>query len=141
LYEQAVTPKEQALTAEPILRFTDQHLWVRLDGSRAQIGLSDYGQQNLGELIAVELPDIGDSIERGAAFGEVESVRTVQELMAPVTGKVVAVNTDLDDSPELVNEDPYHDGWIIEVTLSDESQLDDLIPADEYEESVDGGGG
>ncbi len=141
MYEQTVAPKQQAVAAEPILRFTEQHLWVRLDGSRAQIGLSDYGQQDLGEIIAVELPDVGEGIERGAAFGEIESVRTVQELMAPVTGKVVAVNTDLDDSPELVNEDPYHDGWIIEVTLGDESQLDDLIPADEYEESVDGDAG
>lgn len=109
---------------------------MRGDGERAQVGLSDYGQDELGEIIAVELPDVGDTVERGAAFGEVESVRTVQELIAPVTGSVTAVNAEVADHPELVNEDPYHDGWLIEVKLDDESELEDLMAADEYEESV-----
>lgn len=122
-----------------ILRFTPEHLWVRTDGERAQIGLSDYGQHALGEVIAVELPVMGESIERGATFGELESVRTVQELVAPISGVVTAVNEDLDDHAELLNEDPYHEGWLIEVRMGDESELDDLIPVDEYEESLSTG--
>jgi glycine cleavage system H protein len=119
-----------------ILRFTPEHLWVRADGERAQIGLSDHAQAELGEVIAIELPGMGESIERGSTFGEVESVRTVQELVAPITGVVTAVNEDLDDHAELLNEDPYHEGWLIEVKIGDESELDDLIPVDEYEESL-----
>ena len=119
-----------------ILRFTPEHLWVRTDGERAQIGLSDHAQAALGEVIAVELPGMGESIERGATFGEVESVRTVQELVAPITGVVTAVNEELDDHTELLNEDPYHEGWLIEVKIDDESELDDLIPVEEYEESL-----
>jgi len=119
-----------------ILRFTPEHLWVRADGERAQIGLSDHAQSALGEVIAVELPGMGEEIERGSTFGEVESVRTVQELIAPISGIVTAVNEDLDDHAELLNEDPYHEGWLIEVKIGDESELDELIPVEEYEESV-----
>jgi glycine cleavage system H protein len=119
-----------------VLRFTEDHLWVRVDDESTQIGVSEYGQDELGEFIAVELPEVGEAIERGAPFGEVESVRTVQELVAPVSGTVTAVNAELDEHPELLNEDPYHDGWLIEVKLDDESELEDLLSADEYEESV-----
>jgi glycine cleavage system H protein len=128
--------KRQERDGTTILRFTPEHLWVRTDGERAQIGLSDHAQAELGEVIAVELPGMGESIERGSTFGEVESVRTVQELVAPITGVVTAVNEDLDDHAELLNEDPYHEGWLIEVKIGDESELDDLIPVDEYEESL-----
>jgi len=128
--------KRKQHDAATILRFTPEHLWVRADGERAQIGLSDHAQAELGEVIAVELPGVGEEIERGSTFGEVESVRTVQELMAPISGIVTAVNLDLDDHAELLNEDPYHEGWLIEVKIADESELDDLIPVEEYEESV-----
>jgi len=122
--------------AEAILNFTPNHLWVRVEGDRAQIGLSDYGQSALGEIIAVELPDVGESIERGRAFGELESVRTVHELSAPVSGTVTAVNAELEDQPELVNEDPLQEGWLVEVQINDPSELEDLLPADEYEDSL-----
>jgi len=118
------------------LRFTADHIWVRAEGERAQVGLSDYGQDELGEIIALELPEVGETIERDTQFGELESVRTVQELIAPVSGTVIAINPNLDDHPKLVNEDPYHDGWLIEVELSDEAEVDDLMLADEYEESL-----
>jgi len=88
------------------------------------------------EIIAVELPEVGETIESGAPFGELESVRTVQELVAPVSGVVTAVNADLDDHPVLVNEDPYHDGWLIEVKLTNESELEELLAAEDYEESL-----
>lgn len=124
--------------AVTVLRFSDDHLWVRAEAERAQIGISDPGQDSIGEVIAVELPDIGDTIEKGEPFGELESVRTVHELLAPVTGTVRAVNGDLEDHPSLANEDPYHEGWLIEIELADESELDGLMATEDYEEFVAG---
>jgi glycine cleavage system H protein len=133
--------KKQKREADPVtvLRFSDDHLWVRAEAERAQIGISDQGQDSIGEIIAVELPDVGDSIEKGEPFGELESVRTVRELVAPVNGTVRAVNGELEDHPSLANEDPYHEGWLIEVELADESELEDLMAAEDYEEFVAGG--
>lgn len=133
-------PKSRKKESEAVtvLRFSDAHLWVRSEAGRAQIGMSDQGQDGIGEIIAVELPDVGDTIERGEPFGELESVRTVHELIAPVTGVVQAVNSELDDHASLANEDPYHEGWLIEVELSDESELDELMATEEYEEFVAG---
>ena len=120
------------------LKFTEDHLWVRVEGSRAQIGVSEYGQNELGEVIAVEVPDIGDDIEKGEPFGEIETVRTVSELISPLSGSVTAVNTELEDHARLVNEDPLHEGWLIEVEMTDESELEDLMDLDEYEEFASG---
>jgi glycine cleavage system H protein len=131
--------KKQEADPVTVLRFSNAHLWVRAEADRAQIGISDFGQDSIGELIAVELPDVGDSIERGEPFGELESVRTVQELIAPVTGTVRAVNGELEDHPAIANEDPYHEGWLIEIELADEGELEDLMASEEYEESVAGG--
>lgn len=128
-------PRERA-SAAPVLRFSEDHLWVRADADRAQIGLSDFGQRDLGTIIAAELPDIGESIERGEPFGELESTRTVQELIAPISGTVTAVNTEIEGNPALINEDPHDEGWLIEVDLADESDLDDLMAAEEYDEFV-----
>jgi glycine cleavage system H protein len=122
-----------------VLRFSKDHLWVRAEADRAQIGISDQGQDAIGEIIAVELPDVGDSIERGETFGELESVRTVQELISPVNGTVRAVNGDLEDHPALANEDPYHEGWLIEIELDDEGELESLLATEEYEDYVAGG--
>ncbi|MBI3758065.1 MAG: glycine cleavage system protein GcvH [Deltaproteobacteria bacterium] len=121
------------------LKFTEDHLWVRVNGKRARIGLSDYGQDELGEIIAVELPDEGDSLEKGESFGEVESVQTVSDLIAPVSGRVLATNSDLEDHPALVNDDPYHEGWLLDVELSDREEIDDLLDPEEYEEFSGGG--
>ncbi len=118
------------------LRFTRDHLWIRIDGRHARIGLSEHGQVTLGEIKAVELPEIGDAVERGETFGELESRRTVAELCAPVSGTVIAINTDLEDSPSLVNDDPHHDGWLVEVDLSDPDELDALMNAEQYEALV-----
>lgn len=132
--------RKQRKDSDPVtvLRFSDDHLWVRAEEDRAQIGISDQGQDSLGEVIAVELPDVGDSVEKGEPFGELESVRTVHELLAPVSGTVRAVNGDLEDHPSLANEDPYHEGWLIEIELADESELEGLMAAEEYEEFVAG---
>ena len=117
-----------------VLKFTDDHLWVRVDGNRAQIGITEFGQNELGEVIAVEVPDVADEFEKGDPFGEIETVRTVQELIAPLSGSVTAVNTELEDQPRIVNEDPLHEGWLIEIEMADESELEDLMEIDEYEE-------
>jgi glycine cleavage system H protein len=116
------------------LKFTEDHLWVRVQGKRAQVGLSEYLQDDLGEIIAVELPDVGDPLEKGESFGEIESVKMVSELIAPVSGTVSAVNAELEDHPALVNDDPYHDGWLLEVELADKGEVDDLMDLEEYEE-------
>ncbi len=116
------------------LKFTEDHLWVRVEGRRAQVGLSDYAQDELGEVIAVELPDIGDTLEKGESFGEIESIKTVSDLIAPVSGTISAVNAELEDHPSLVNEDPYHEGWLVEIELSDRNEIEDLMDSDEYEE-------
>jgi glycine cleavage system H protein len=118
------------------IRFTVDHLWVRVDGRNARIGLSEHGQINLGEVQAVQLPEIGDALERGEAFSEIESRRTVAELVAPVSGTVTAINIDLEDTPSLVNEDPHHEGWLLEVDLSDPGELDELMDLEEYEAHV-----
>ena len=120
------------------LKFTEDHLWVRVDGSRAQIGISEFGQSEIGEVIAVEVPDVGDDIEKGEPFGEIETVRTVAELISPLSGSITAVNTELEDHARLVNEDPLHEGWLIEVEMADESELEELMELDEYEEFAAG---
>lgn len=117
-----------------VLKFTEDHLWVRVDGTRVQIGITEFGQHELGEVLAVEVPDVGDALEKGDPFGEIETVRTVQELISPLSGSVTAVNTELEDQPRLVNEDPRHEGWLIEIEMGDESELEDLMEIDEYEE-------
>ena len=118
------------------VRFSKDHFWVRVDGGHARIGLSEHGLVALGEVKGVELPEIGDSIERGEALGELESRRTVTELISPVSGTISAINTDLQDSPSLVNDDPHHDGWLVEIELSDLEELDGLMSAERYEALV-----
>jgi glycine cleavage system H protein len=121
-----------------ILRFTEHHLWLRVEGDRVQLGISEFGQAELGEVIAVELPDVGDEVEKGEPFGEVESVRTVSELLSPLTGTVTAINGELEDHPSIVNEDPYHEGWLVEIKIGDDAELEELMDADEYEEFTSG---
>lgn len=121
------------------LKFTEDHLWVRVSGKRVQVGISDYFQDELGEILTVELPDVGDVVERGESFGEIESVTTVTDLLAPVSGTISAINGELDDNPALVNEDPYHEGWLLEIELSDKAELEELMEPDEYEDMTAGG--
>lgn len=118
------------------LKFTRDHLWVRVDGRHARIGLSEHGQVELGEIQAIELPDVGERVEKGEAFGGLESRRTVSDLVSPLTGTVIAINTELEDSPSLVNDDPHHEGWLVEVDVADADELDDLMDADEYDALV-----
>lgn len=114
------------------LKYSEDHEWIKVDGNTVTIGITDFAQSELGDIVFVELPEEGDDISKGDSFGSVESVKTVSELYAPVSGSIVAINEELDDSPELVNEDSYEGAWMIKVELSDESELDSLLDADAY---------
>lgn len=117
---------------EKEVKVSEKHIWVGVEDQHVQLGLTNYIQSALGAVISVELPDIGDKIEEGEVFAEIESVSTVHELISPVTGTVLAVNPHLEDHPTVINEDPYSDGWLIEVRLRDDSELDALMDMDEY---------
>ncbi|PYI53035.1 glycine cleavage system protein GcvH [Paenibacillus flagellatus] len=117
------------------LKYSEEHEWAKADGNKVTIGITDFAQSELGDIVFVELPKVGDTVEFGEPFGSVESVKTVSELYAPVTGKVVEVNGALEDAPENVNKSPYGDGWMIVVELDDVSQLDKLWSADKYKET------
>ena len=113
------------------IRYTEEHEWARLSGDTARIGVSDYAQDQLGDIVFVELPAVGDTIAKGEVFGTLESVKAVSELYLPLSGEVVAVNTALTDAPELINQDPYA-AWIIEVRPSDAGEYDQLLSAAAY---------
>lgn len=117
------------------LRFSQDHLWVRLEeDGRATVGITDYLQDRLGNIFNFQLPDEGDEMVQDEAFAVVDSQRGRQELLAPVSGEVIEVNYDLNDSPELANEEPYDDGWIVRLELTAEDEFDELLTEDEYEE-------
>ena len=116
--------------------YTRDHLWVRPEGNEAVIGLSDYLQETLGEIIFVDLPDAGDDIEMTGNIGVVESTDTISDMTAPVSGVIREANPDLDGSPELINEDPYGEGWLIRVQLEDPQQVDSLMAPEEYEDYI-----
>ncbi|MHA6251911.1 glycine cleavage system protein GcvH [Oceanobacillus sp. CAU 1775] len=119
------------------LLYSKEHEWIKKEGNKVRIGITDFAQDELGDIVFVELPEVDDTIDVEESFGSVESVKTVSELYAPVSGKVVEVNEELDDSPELVNESPYEEAWMIVVELDDESQLDNLLTAEQYQEVID----
>ena len=114
------------------LKYAEDHEWVRQDGDKVIIGINDYAQDQLGDIVFVELPPVGESFEKGAEFGTVESVKAVSELIMPLSGEILVINTQLEDAPELVNQSPYADGWMIEIKPSDPSELDALLTRDAY---------
>ncbi|MGC5324791.1 glycine cleavage system protein GcvH [Brevibacillus sp. SYSU BS000544] len=118
------------------LRYSEEHEWVRVEGNKAYIGITEFAQSELGDIVFVELPEVGATLKQDEPFGSVESVKTVSELYAPVSGKVVEVNGDLESEPELVNSSPYEKAWMVVVELSDESELDKLMDASKYEALV-----
>lgn len=119
------------------VRFAKSHEYASKEGDVIIIGISEYAQSELGDVVFVELPQEGSEIEKGEEFGSIESVKAVSELFAPVSGEVVEVNEDLTDKPELVNSSPYGDGWMLKVRITDESDLDDLMDTEEYQEYVE----
>jgi glycine cleavage system H protein len=119
------------------LKYTKEHEWIRVEGDIARIGVTDYAQESLGDVVFLELPEAGDEFEHGETFGVVESVKAVSDLYSPVSGTVAEVNEPLVDAPELVNEYPYEDGWIIALEMSNPDELDELMSAEDYRKYVE----
>ena len=115
------------------LKYTKEHEWVRVEGDVAYVGITDYAQSELGEIVFVEVETVGESLKATEVFGTVEAVKTVSELFLPIDGEVLEFNNELEDAPEVVNEDPYGKGWMVKLSVSDASQLDTLLSADEYQ--------
>ena len=122
------------------LLYTNEDEWIRVDGGEATVGITDFAQDQLSDIVYLQLPDVGSTFTRKEPFGEIESVKAVSELFAPVSGEVTEANDGLADSPESVNDDPYGDGWLIKVRLSDAAELDKLLSADEYEAFIEAEG-
>lgn len=118
------------------LKFTKEHEWIRVEGEEAYVGITDYAQSQLGDIVFVEVETEGDNLEAGDTFGSIEAVKTVSDLYMPVAGEVLEFNSELEDQPDLVNKDPYGKGWIIKVKIEDEAQLDGLLNADAYKASI-----
>jgi glycine cleavage system H protein len=122
------------------LKYTEEHEWIRIEGDEAYIGITDFAQSELGDIVYVEVETVGDTIKSGEIFGTIEAVKTTSDLFMPVSGTVLEVNSkitsDGDDSPELVNSDPYGDGWIVKIKITDPAQLADLMDAEMYKTKV-----
>ena len=115
------------------LRYSEEHEWVKVEDGKARIGITHFAQSELGDIVFVELPQVGDDIKANEPFGSVESVKTVSELYAPISGKVVEVNSELEDSPEFVNESPYENAWMVVIEPTDVTEIDSLMTAEQYE--------
>ncbi len=120
------------------LRYSTDHEWVRVEDGRVRIGITDYAQDALGDVVFVDLPDVGQAVSIGASISEVESTKSVSDIYAPVSGTIAEVNVDLGESPERLNDDPYGDGWICIIAVEDPSELDNLLDASGYRSLVEG---
>ena len=118
------------------LKYTKDHEWIRVEGDVAYVGITDYAQGELGEIVYVDITTEGETVAKEEVFGTIEAVKTVSDLFMPVSGEVIEANAELDDKPELVNEDVYGNGWLIKVSVSDPSELDELMSAAEYEQMI-----
>jgi len=120
------------------LKYTKDHEWVKIDGDTAIVGITDFAQGELGDIVYVDVDTVDDSVDKDEVFGSVEAVKTVSDLFMPLTGEVTEFNEALEDEPELVNKDPYGDGWMIKVTFSDASEIEDLLDAEAYKKLIAG---
>lgn len=120
------------------LRYSSDHEWIKVEGDSVRIGITDYAQDALGDVVFVDLPEVGTAVKAGQSFGEVESTKSVSDIYAPVTGTVSEANADLADAPERLNEDPYGEGWICVITVEDQAQIDGLLDAAAYRALVEG---
>jgi len=119
------------------LFFSESHEWVKVEEDEAYIGISDYAQKELGDIVFVELPEVGDTVTAGESFGTIEAVKAVEDLNSPVSGEIIEVNNELEDHPELINQSPLEDGWIIKIKLSDASELEELMDEETYNKMVE----
>jgi len=120
------------------VRYSEDHEWTRAEGDKVKVGISDYAQDRLGDITFVEMPDVGDAFKAGEEFGTLESTKAVSEMLMPVSGEVIAVNTALEESPDLLNHDPYGEGWIMEIRPSEPEDLESLMTRDAYREMLRG---
>ncbi len=120
------------------LKYTNDHEWVKIEGDVATVGITDFAQGELGDIVYVEVETVDETLEREEVFGTVEAVKTVSDLFAPLSGEIIEFNESLEDEPEKVNSDPYGEGWMVKIRFSDASQIDDLLSAEEYSEVVEG---
>ena len=120
------------------LRYSTDHEWIRVEGDKVRVGITDYAQDALGDVVFVDLPEVGAAVDAAASISEVESTKSVSDIYAPVSGTIAEVNADLGDAPERLNEDPYGEGWICVIELNDPAQLDSLLTAADYRQLVEG---
>lgn len=118
------------------LKYTEDHEWIKVEDGKAKIGITDHAQNELGDIVFIELPDVGDEVSQGEDLCVVESVKSVSDIYAPISGEIVSVNDDLETSPERINKSPYQDGWVAELSLEDESETGELMDAGKYEEFI-----
>lgn len=118
------------------LKYTNDHEWIKIDGDNAYVGITDFAQNELGDIVYVEIETEGEELEKGEVFGTVEAVKTVSDLFMPLSGKVEEVNGSLEESPEIVNDSPYEDGWMIKIKLSNKEELEELLSAENYKELI-----
>jgi glycine cleavage system H protein len=118
------------------LKYTSEHEWIRVEGDEAYVGITDYAQSELGEIVFIDVPTEGETVAQGEVFGSIEAVKTVSDLNMPVTGEVLEINGALDAQPELVNNDPYGEGWIIRISVKDPAELDNLMDAAAYQATL-----
>ncbi|HPD64758.1 MAG TPA: glycine cleavage system protein GcvH [Bacteroidia bacterium] len=119
------------------LKFTKDHEWIRVEGTEAYVGITDFAQKELGDIVYIEIETVGDKLSKGDAFGTIEAVKTVSDMYMPASGHILEKNPEIDDSPELVNKDPYGKGWMIKITLSDPAELNDLLSPEEYAKLIE----
>lgn len=119
------------------LRYTDDHEWIKIDGNIGTVGITEHAQGELGDIVYVDIPNQSASVKKGESFGTIEAVKTVAELFSPVTGKIIEVNQPLNDEPEIVNSDPYGNGWIVKFEISDLSEIESLMDADAYKAFIE----
>jgi len=130
-----------AIQVDPKARYTETHEWIRMEGEYGYVGITDYAQEQLSDIVYVELPEVGDTYTKGEVFCVVESVKAASDCYFPVEGKIVEINEEIEDSPELANTDPYDQGWFVKVAIDDPDELDDLMDAETYAEYAEEEGG
>ncbi len=118
------------------VKYTSEHEWIRLEGEIAYVGITDYAQDQLGDIVFVDIPTEGETLEKGETFGTIEVVKTVSDLFLPIGGEVLEINPALEENPELVNKDPYGEGWLIKIKPTDVSEMDDLLDAEAYKQTI-----
>ena len=118
------------------LLYTNEHEWIRVDGDEAYIGITDYAQSELGDIVFVELPNADDEFEKNDVFGTIEAVKTLADLFLPVSGKILEVNEKIENEPELINSDPYNDGWLVKISVSNADELDEILTPEDYKKII-----